>query len=94
VTVKRKGATRATCKPPPLLVSVKPRHVKLGKRVRLTITVRPALKGATARVGGRRARTNAEGRARLRVRFQRRGAIPVTVRSGRRSGRTTLRVRR
>jgi endoglycosylceramidase len=94
VTVTRKGATRATCKPPALLVSVRPRRVKLGKRVRLTITVRPALKGATVRVAGRRARTNARGRARLRVRFQRRGTIPVTVRSGRRSGRTMLRVRR
>jgi hypothetical protein len=59
VTVTRTGATRATCKAPPLLVSVTPRRVKLGKRVRLTVTVRPALKGATVRVGGRRARTNA-----------------------------------
>jgi hypothetical protein len=75
-------------------VNVTPRRVKLGERVRLTVTVRPALKGAAVRVGGRRARTNAKGRARLRVRFQRRGAIPVTVRFGRRSGRATLRVRR
>jgi endoglycosylceramidase len=92
VTVTRKGATRATCKPPPLLVRVTPRRVKAGKRVRLTVTVRPALKGATVRVAGRRAHTNAKGRARVRVRFARRGKVRVTVRSGRRNGRATLRV--
>ena len=92
VTVTRKGATHATCKPPPLLVRVTPRRVKAGKRVRLTVTVRPALKGAIVRVAGRRAHTNAKGHARIRVRFARRGKVRVTVRSGRRSGRATLRV--
>ena len=92
VTVTRKGATRATCKPPPLLVSVKPRRVKAGKRVRLTVTVRPALRGATVRIGGRRARTGKAGRVRIRTRFARRGGVRVTVRSGRRSGHTTLHV--
>jgi endoglycosylceramidase len=92
VTVTRKGATRATCKPPPLLVSVKPMRVKAGKRVRLTVTVRPALMGATVRIGGRRARTGKAGRVRIRTRFARRGGVRVTVRSGRRSGHTTLHV--
>jgi endoglycosylceramidase len=92
VTVTRKGATRATCKPPPLLVSVKPMRVKAGKRVRLTVTVRPALRGATVRIGGRRARTGKAGRVRIRTRFARRGGVRVTVRSGRRSGHTTLHV--
>jgi endoglycosylceramidase len=92
VTVTSKGATTASCKPPRLVVTVRPRHVKAGKRVRLTITVRPALKGATVRVGTRKAKTRANGRARLRVRFRRRGAVRVTVRSGTRTGRATLNV--
>src|SRR5439155_9086720 len=33
VTVTRTGATRSTCKPPPLVVNVKPRSVKAGRRV-------------------------------------------------------------
>ncbi len=93
VTVTRPThPTRATCKPPPLLVRVTPRRVKAGKRVRLTVTVRPALKGATVRVGGRRAHTNPKGRARVRVRFARRGRVRVTVRSGSRKGHAVLRV--
>jgi hypothetical protein len=92
VTVTRTGTTRSTCRPPALIVRVAPRRVKAGKRVRLTVTVRPAAKGATVRVGKRHARTDAHGRARLRLRFARRGRVPVTVRAGKRSGRTTLRV--
>jgi endoglycosylceramidase len=92
VTVTRKGRTRATCKPPPLLVSVTPTRVKVGKRVRLTVAVRPALAGASVRVGRRRARTSRSGRARIRARFARRGSVRVTVRSGRRSGHATLHV--
>jgi endoglycosylceramidase len=90
MTVTRTGATRSTCRPPALIVRVAPRRVKAGKRVRLTVTVRPTAKGATVRVGKRRARTDAHGRARLRIRFARRGRVPVTVRAGTRSGRTTL----
>jgi endoglycosylceramidase len=94
VTVTRGGATTATCKPPPLRVTVKPKRVKAGRRVRLTITVRPALKGALVRAGGRRARTNRNGVARLRVRFAHARRVRVTVRSGSRSGRAFLRVGR
>ena len=94
VTVTRGGATSATCKPPPLVVRVKPRRVKAGKRVRLTVTVRPAARRAVVRVGGRRARTNAAGRALLRVRFARPGRVRVSVRAGSRRGRATLRVSR
>ena len=94
VTVTRGGATSATCKPPPLVVRVKPRRVKAGKRVRLTVTVRPAARRAVVRVGGRRARTNAAGRALLRVRFARPGQVRVSVRAGSRRGRATLRVSR
>jgi hypothetical protein len=62
--------------------------------VRLTITVWPAVKGAVVRVGRRRARTNAKGVARLRARFARARRVRVAVRSGGRTGRTFLRVRR
>jgi endoglycosylceramidase len=94
VTVMGTGATRSTCKPPPLVVKVKPRRVKAGRRVRLTITVRPAVKGAVARAAGRRARTDAKGVARLRVRFAHSGRARVTVRAGRRTGRAFVRVAR
>jgi endoglycosylceramidase len=92
VTVTRTGTTRTTCKPPPLLVTVKPRRVTAGKRVRLTVTVRPAAKGASVRVGRRLAHTDKRGRARIRATFARRGSVPVVVRSGRRSGQTKLHV--
>jgi len=94
VTVTRGGRTAATCKAPPLVVKVKPKRVKAGRRVWLTITVRPAVKGAVVRVGTRRARTNAKGVARLRVRFARARRVRVAVRSGERTGRAFLRVRR
>jgi endoglycosylceramidase len=92
VTVTRTGTTSSTCKPPPLIVRVAPRRVNAGKRVRLTVTVRPAAKDAAVRVAGRRARTDAHGRARLRVRFARRGTVRVQVRDGRRAGHATLHV--
>jgi hypothetical protein len=94
VTVTRAGRTTATCKPPPLVVKVRPKRVKAGKRVRLTVTVRPAVKGAAVRVGGRRARTNAKGVARLRMRFAKPHEVAVSVRSGKRHGRAQLRVTR
>jgi endoglycosylceramidase len=92
VTVTRRGARRATCRPPALIVRVSPRRVRAGKRVRLTVTVRSVAKGATVSVAGRRARTDAHGRARLRVRFARRGTVRVQVRDGRRAGHATLHV--
>jgi endoglycosylceramidase len=92
VTVTRSGSTRATCAPPPLIVRVAPRRVKAGKRSRITVTVRPAVRNAVVRVGRRRARINAHGRARLRVRFARRGTVRVQVRDGRRAGHATLHV--
>jgi hypothetical protein len=76
------------------VVKVKPKRIKAGKRVRLTITVRPVVKGAVVRVGGRRARTNAKGVARLRVRFAKPHKVAVRVRSGTRRGRTPLHVTR
>jgi endoglycosylceramidase len=92
ITVTRTGATKATCKAPPLVVTVRPKRVKAGKRVRLTITVRPAVEGAVVSVAGRRARTNPAGLARVRVRPVRPVTLRVTVRSGRRTGHAFLRV--
>jgi endoglycosylceramidase len=92
VTVTRTGATRSTCKPPPFVVKLKPKHVRARVRVRVTITVRPAVKGALVRAGGRRARTDAKGVARVRVRAARPGKLRVDVRSGNRAGHAFLRV--
>jgi endoglycosylceramidase len=91
VAVTRTGTTGASCRPPALRVTVRPRRVRAGRRVRLTITVRPALRGAIVRIASGRARTNARGVARLRVRL--RHDARVTVRSGSRSGHATVRVR-
>ena len=88
VTVTRTGSTNTTCKAPPLRVTVRPKRVRAGKRVRLTITVRPAIGGAVVRVAGKRAQTDAKGRAHVRVRLARSGH--VTVRSGSRFGRATV----
>jgi endoglycosylceramidase len=94
VTVGRTGAPHSSCKPPPLLVTIAPRRVRSGSRVRLTVTVRPAMKGARVRIGGRRARTGRSGRARVRARFAHPGTLRVSVRSGARAGHTTLAVLR
>jgi endoglycosylceramidase len=92
VTVTRTGRPSATCRPPPLRISVRPRRVRAHRRVRLTVAVRPAVKGAIVRVGSRRARTGRAGRARLRLRFAHRGKVRVTVRSGARRGHATVHV--
>jgi hypothetical protein len=68
--------------------------VRAGKTVRLTVTVRPALRGAQVRIGGRRARTGRSGRARIRARFARPGTVRVSVRSATRAGHVKLRVLR
>jgi endoglycosylceramidase len=94
VTVTRSGRTKASCKAPPLTVRVRPGRVKAGARVRLTITVRPAVRGAVVRAGGHRAKTNARGVAHLRARFAHRGRVRIGVRSGKRAGHAFLRVAR
>jgi endoglycosylceramidase len=94
VAVGRVGAPHSSCKPPPLRVGVMPRRVRAGKTVRLTVTVRPAVRGAQVRIGGRRARTGRGGRARIRARFARPGTVRVSVRSATRAGHVKLRVLR
>jgi endoglycosylceramidase len=94
VTVTRGAAAHSSCKAPPLRVRVAPRRVKAGKTVRLTVTVRPAIRGARVHVGRRHVKTGRSGSAHIRVRFAHHGAVRVTVRSGSRTGHATLRVLR
>jgi hypothetical protein len=85
---------------PRLRVAVSPRRARSRSVVRLRVRVRVrragrlrAVRGATVRAAGRRARTNRRGRATLRVRFVRPGPRPLTARKrGFRSGRTIVRV--
>ena len=79
-----------------LKVTVSPRKLRRGRqtliRVRVTSGGKP-VRGARVAVGRTRARTGRTGRALLRVRFRRAGRHRLTVRSGTRTSRTTLRVR-
>jgi len=80
-----------------LRVTLTPRRVRAGRRVTLRIRVRARLggrpvRGARILVAGRRARTNARGRAVLRVTFKRRGPARATV-VVRRAGAVTVRAR-
>jgi hypothetical protein len=62
---------------PRLRLSVTPRRVRMGARVRFRLRVRSSepgcARGAKVRLGGRRARTNRRGRASLVLRFHGRG---------------------
>jgi endoglycosylceramidase len=98
--VPGRGAPQSSCaKPtkakPRLGVSVSPRKVRAGRRVKLTIRVRArgkAVRGAVVRVSGRRATTGKRGTAKLKVRFKRPGSKRVTATArGYRPGRATLR---
>jgi hypothetical protein len=81
-----------------LRVSVSPRRVRVGRRVRVRVLVRAGAKGsvvrgAVVRLGGRRAVTGRNGRAVLRVRFTKPGRRAVVAKArGYRSGKATLRV--
>jgi endoglycosylceramidase len=98
VTVEPGGAaSAATCGR--LRVTVRPKRVRAGRRARLRVRVRAGgkpIRGARVRVGKRRAvRTGRSGRARIRARFERRGARRVVARkAGYDRGRAKLRVRR
>jgi hypothetical protein len=70
---------------PRLRLTVRPRRVPVGQRVRLRFAVRSGgepVRRARVRIRGRTARTNRRGRARLAIRFGRAG--PYTVRATRR----------
>ena len=83
-----------------LSLSVSPRRVRRGRRVRLRVGVRAlvggqlrAVRGAVVRVAGRRRVTGRGGRATLRVRFRRHGPRRVSARApGFVPARATIRV--
>jgi hypothetical protein len=88
-----KGAAKA-----PLRVTLTPRKVRPGKHVTLRATVRAngqSVRGAVVRIGRKRARTDAHGRARLKMRFTHSALRKVVAKAaGYKSGRATVRVRR
>ena len=85
-----------------LRLTVKPRRVRAGRRALVRVSVLASIAGrvrpfagATVRLAGRRARTDAAGRARMRVRFRRPGRRRVTAGApGAVSARAVIRVRR
>ena len=82
ITVVPRAAAGQACAPPRLRLSLTPRRVRAGRSVRVRVTVRDAvgpLAGARVRLAGRSARTNADGRATLRVRLRTRGMRRVVV---------------
>ena len=64
-------------------LSVRPRRVRAGMRVRFRFRAQPVAgpcaRGATVRFAGRRARTNRRGRAVIAVRLRRTGRRPATL---------------
>jgi hypothetical protein len=94
--------------PPPesavagLRLSVSPRRVRAGRRVRISFRVttvkggrRRAVRRAVVRLAGLQVRTNSRGRASMRVRFRGRGSLDVVAkRRGLRAARATVRVLR
>jgi hypothetical protein len=82
-----------------LVLGVSPTRAFAGRRTRLTFSVTletgQPVQGATVRVGHRRVRTNAKGRARLTYRFRHAGRAAIAARKrGYRSRRAYVRVRR
>jgi endoglycosylceramidase len=101
--VAGRGAPQSSCAKPSkararLKVSVSPRRVRAGRRVRVSVRVRAGgkpVRGAVVRVGGKRAATGRRGRAKLRVRFKHAGRKRVTATArGYKRGRAIVRVRR
>jgi sugar lactone lactonase YvrE len=83
-------ASARTAKGSGLSATVAPRRIRAGKRISVRLQLRPAIAGATLRLAGRSVRTDARGRATLRLRVKRPGRYAVTH-LGRRVA--TLRVR-
>jgi endoglycosylceramidase len=85
-----------------LRVSVSPKTVHAGRRVRLRFTVKAGagrlarpVKGATVTLAGAKAKTSSTGQATIRKRFRRAGKRTATVRApGFASARVVIRVRR
>jgi hypothetical protein len=81
-----------------LRVTLTPRKVRAGRRVTVRAIVRAqgqAVRGAVVRIGRKRARTDARGRARVKIRFTHSALRKVVAKAaGYKSGRARLRVRR
>jgi endoglycosylceramidase len=81
-----------------LRLTLSPRKVKPGRVVSVSVTVRAkgqAVRGAKVRIGRKRARTDARGRARIKIRFTHSALRKVVAgATGYSAGRATLRVRR
>jgi hypothetical protein len=95
------GATPLMASAPPtprIALTVLPRHVRAGRRVRLTFRARAGLvplAGVSIRFAGRRVRTDARGRAILRLRVHRPGRYRArATRQGYLAGAAYVRVRR
>jgi hypothetical protein len=105
-TLERPGSATGVLTPslgrkqkPRLRVKVRPRRVRAGKRKRFAFVVRGrrnrGVRGAGVRFAGKRARTGRRGRARIVVRFRRRGLRSVrATKKGYRPGRARVRVLR
>jgi predicted acyl esterase len=67
----------------PLVVKTAPRRLRAGRARTVVVRVRSddptCVRGATVRLAGRRVRTDAQGRATLRLRVRRRGVFRVTA---------------
>ncbi len=106
VAVTRGGRTQSSCAPPAargsssprtrLRVSLRPRVVRTGRRVRVRMKVLAGsspVSGAVITLAGRRVATGRRGRATLRMRLARSGRRVAVARArGYRSGRAALRV--
>ncbi|MEA2470874.1 MAG: endoglycosylceramidase [Thermoleophilaceae bacterium] len=95
------GPSQSSCakpgkKRPRLTVTLSPRRVRAGRRVKVVVWVRAgkaAVRGAVVRLGRKRSVTGRRGRAVLRVRFAKPGRHRAVARArGYRSGKATLRV--
>jgi hypothetical protein len=108
VAAEATSAFEVECTAPPsvaasltkLRVSVSPKTVRAGRRVRLRFTVKAGkgklarpVKGATVTLAGKKAKTSSKGRATIRMGFARAGKRTAKVRAaGFASSRVTIRV--
>lgn len=80
----------AEAAPQRVRATLRPRAIRAGRRARLRIQLTPAVSDAGLRIAGRRVRTDARGRATVRLRVRRAGRYALTY-GGRRVA--TLKVR-
>jgi sugar lactone lactonase YvrE len=86
----RSSTPQRVVAPQRVTATLTPRSVRAGKKIRLRVRLDPAVAGAKLRLAGRTLRTDARGRATLRLRVKRAGRYALTY-GGRRIA--TLKVR-